>query len=65
LEIEVLNAGITTKESLWRTLAIIQKHRPELVGLDVDELRQRARRQRKLLESYRGATAEEAFAAGS
>jgi hypothetical protein len=56
IELELLIAGILTKESLWQTLAVVQQHRPELGGFDFDELQRRAMQQRLLLESQRTAT---------
>ena len=61
IELELLIAGIVTKESLWQTLAASQEHRPQLSDFDFDALQHRAIDQRMQLESHRGATVAEAF----
>jgi hypothetical protein len=61
LELELLVAGIVAKESLWQTLALVQRLRGELTGFDFDDLRHRARQQRTELEAHRTATVSEAF----
>jgi hypothetical protein len=61
LELELLIAGILTKESLWQTLAIVQQQRSELASFDFDDLQHRAMQQRMLLEANRRPTVEEAF----
>jgi len=61
LELELLVAGIVAKESLWQTLALVQRHRGELNGFDFDDLQHRARQQRSQLEAHRMATVDEAF----
>jgi hypothetical protein len=61
LELELLVAGIVAKESLWQTLALVQRHRGELTGFDFDDLQHRARQQRTQLEAHRSATVNEAF----
>jgi hypothetical protein len=60
-ELELLVAGILSKESLWRTLGVVQRGRPELAGFDFDDLQQRAMEQRMRLESHRATTVEAAL----
>jgi hypothetical protein len=60
LELELLAAGIVVKESLWQTLALVQRHRG-LTGFDFDDLQHRARQQRRQLEAHRTTTVNEAF----
>jgi hypothetical protein len=62
IELELLIAGILTKESLWRTLAVLQQRRPELSAFDFDDLQRRAMEQRILLEAHRTPTVDEALA---
>jgi hypothetical protein len=62
IELELLIAGILTKESLWQTMAVVQQNRPELSGFNFDDLGRRAMQQRVQLESHRTPTANEAFA---
>lgn len=61
VELELLIAGILTKESLWQSLAVVQQHRSELVGIDFAELQRRAMQQRMELESHRAQTVNAAF----
>jgi hypothetical protein len=61
IELELLIAGILTKESLWQTLAVVQQRRSELSAFDFDELQRRAMDQRMQLESHRASTVEEAL----
>jgi hypothetical protein len=61
IELELLIAGILTKESLWQTLAEVQALRPELAGFDFDDLEHRAMRQRMELEAHRRSTVHDAF----
>jgi hypothetical protein len=61
VELELLVAGILTKESLWRTLSVVQQGRSELAGFDFDDLQQRAMEQRMALESHQAATVEAAL----
>jgi len=63
VELELLIAGILTKESLWQTLAIVQQHRPELLGIDFEKLLRQAMQQRIELESHREQTVNAAFPA--
>jgi hypothetical protein len=62
-DLELLIAGIQTKESLWQTLGAIAEHRPALGRFDLDDLQRRALDQRMLLESHRAAAARAALAA--
>jgi hypothetical protein len=61
VELELLVAGILTKESLWRTLSVVQQHRSELAGFDFDGLQRRAMEQRVQLETHRVATINKAL----
>jgi hypothetical protein len=61
VELELLIAGILTKESLWQTLAVVQEQRPELLGIDFEELQRRAMQQRIELEAQREQTVKAAF----
>ena len=61
IELEMLVAGIRTKESLWRSLSVLQQGRSDLAGFDFDDLQRRARDQCTQLEAHRGATVEEAL----
>jgi hypothetical protein len=61
VELEVLSAGILTKESLWHALGVLQHSRPELAGFDFDELQRRAADQRTRLVTHRVATVREAL----
>ena len=61
VELELLCAGILTKESLWRTLGVVQQHRPELAGFEFEDLQRRAIEQRMQLEAHRVATVQEAL----
>jgi hypothetical protein len=60
IELEGLSLGIEGKESLWRSLAGAEIHVP---GFDLAELEERARRQRRRLESHRSEVARRAFSA--
>ena len=61
VELELLVAGILTKESLWQTLTVVQQHRSDLAGFDFDDLQRRAMEQRMQLEAHRIATVKEAL----
>ena len=65
VEIEMLSAGILTKQSLWESLAVVAEHRPELHGIDFGELQRRAQQQRRLLSHHRPTTVHEAFFTGT
>lgn len=53
LSIETLSLGVEGKASLWATLKELRGHYPELQSTDLDELIQRAQRQRRDLEAVR------------
>jgi hypothetical protein len=57
LSIEALSLGVEGKASLWTTLRELRDHYPELLSSDLDDLLQRARRQRQVLETERIAAA--------
>jgi hypothetical protein len=61
IELELLIAGILTKESLWQTMAVVQQWRSELSAFDFDDLQRRAMQQRMLLESHRAPTVDQAL----
>ena len=61
VELELLCAGILTKESLWRTLGVVQQHRPEFAGFEFEDLQRLAMEQRMQLEAHRVATVKEAL----
>jgi hypothetical protein len=61
IELELLIAGILTKESLWQTLAVVRQRQSELSGFDFDDLQRRAMQQRMQLESHRAPTVNEAL----
>ena len=53
LSIEALSLGVEGKASLWTTLRELRGRYPELLSTDLDELLQRAQRQRQVLEAER------------
>jgi hypothetical protein len=57
LSIEALSLGVEGKASLWTTLRELRDHYPELLSSDLDDLLQRAQRQRQVLETERLAAA--------
>ena len=57
LSIEALSLGIEGKASLWTTLRELRGRYPELLSSELDDLLQRAQRQRQVLESERIAAA--------
>lgn len=57
LSIETLSLGVEGKASLWTTLRELRGHYPELLSSDLDDLLQRAQRQRQVLEAERLAAA--------
>ena len=61
--LEALSLGIEGKLALWRALAVVQT-RPELEGLDLERLAERAVDQRCRVEVARLDAAKAAFAAG-
>lgn len=60
-ELEMLVAGITAKEALWRSLSLTQISQAELGGADLGQLIERARRQRESVENWRQAAAKRTF----
>lgn len=58
LSIEALSLGIEGKAALWATLRELRDHDPELQSTDLDDLLQRAQRQRQVLETERIAAAK-------
>lgn len=58
LSIEALSLGVEGKASLWTTLRELRDHYPELQSTDLDDLLQRAQRQRQVLETERIAAAK-------
>jgi hypothetical protein len=61
LSIEALALGVEGKASLWTTLLELRGHFPELASTDLDNLLQRAQRQRQVLETERTAAAQRAL----
>jgi hypothetical protein len=62
LSIEALSLGVEGKASLWTTLRELREQYPELLSSDLDDLLQRAHRQRQVLETERIAAARRALA---
>jgi hypothetical protein len=62
LSIEALSLGVEGKASLWATLQELRGHYPELDSTDLDDLLQRAQRQRQVLENERNAAAQRSLA---
>ena len=58
LGIEALSLGVEGKAALWTTLREMRDHYPELQSTDLDDLLQRAQRQRQVLETERIAAAK-------
>jgi hypothetical protein len=65
LELDVLQAGLQGKESLWRSLALVAGGEPALRDVDLDRLVVRARAQQELLEARRAPVAGEALGAAT
>ena len=63
MEAEALSLGIEGKRLLWHSLRQAAGADPRLAAIDFDELIERARRQRELLEPFRLDAATKAFAA--
>jgi hypothetical protein len=63
--LEVLALGIEGKQGLWKALAAVAMHMPELQGMDYERLTQRAEDQRGRVEGMRLEAAKEAFVAAS
>jgi hypothetical protein len=60
-EFEMLSAGIMSKASLWQNCELCLAGRPELAGVDFNELVQRAESQRAKLEAHRARIVDDAF----
>lgn len=60
-EIEALSLGVEGKLALWRALRRTHGSDPRLAGVDLDELIDRARSQRRRLERQRVRAADEAL----
>ena len=60
-EFEMLSAGIMSKASLWRSCEQSLAGRPELAGVDFNELCERAERQRAKLETHRARIVDDTF----
>ncbi|MEJ7570043.1 MAG: hypothetical protein WKF41_17480 [Gaiellaceae bacterium] len=63
LELETLSVGISGKLALWRSLEQLPEIVERLPGIDLEQLVERAQRQRAELEEHRLAAAREAFVA--
>jgi hypothetical protein len=61
LELEALSVGIAGKLALWQTLQSLPNVRERLRAVDLDELAERARRQRDEVEEHRRQAAVTAF----
>jgi len=62
LSIDALSLGVEGKSALWVTLRELHDDYPELQSTDLDDLFQRAQRQRQILETERIAAAQRALA---
>jgi hypothetical protein len=60
IELELLAGGVETKRALWVTIRALMQDGVDL-GVDLEELIARARRQRRLIERRRVQAAAEAF----
>ena len=65
LELEALSVGVGGKLALWESLLAMPGIRERLSGFDLDDLAERARRQRAEIEEYRLRAARQAFAPGA
>ena len=65
LSIEALSLGVEGKVSLWATLRDLRGRYPELESTDLDDLLERAQRQRQVLEAERTAAARRSLATDS
>ena len=65
LELEALSVGVAGKLALWKSLLATPGIPERLSGFDLDDLSERAGRQRAEIEGYRLRAAREAFAAGA
>ena len=64
LELEALTVGITGKLALWQALQRLPRSEQRLPGVDLDQLVERALRQRAEVEEHRLWADEQAFAGG-
>lgn len=62
LELEALSVGIAGKLALWQTLQRLPDIDERLPDIDLEQLAERAERQRADVERYRSHAADEAFA---
>jgi hypothetical protein len=62
LELEALTVGVAGKLSLWQSLQLVPGTGERLRGVDLEQLAERARRQRAEIEELRLRAAREAFA---
>jgi hypothetical protein len=65
IELETLEAGITAKEALWRSLLLARTNEARLAPVKLERLIKRARSQREKLETCRLEAARAAFAYSS
>lgn len=65
LELEALSVGVAGKLALWESLLTVQEIGEHLSRFHLDDLAERARRQRAEIEEYRLRAAREAFARGA
>lgn len=63
LSIEALSLGVEGKAALWTTLRELRGHYPQLASSNLDDLIQRAQRQRQILETERIAAAKRSLSA--
>ena len=61
LELETLSVGIAGKLALWQSLQSVPHLGARLPGCDLDQLEERARRQRAEVEKHRLEAARETF----
>jgi len=64
LELEALSVGVAGKRALWESL-LTTRIGGRLAGIDLEELAERARRQRDAIEDCRVRAAREAFDGGT
>jgi hypothetical protein len=65
LELEALSVGVAGKLALWESLLTVPEIGERLSRFHLDDLAERARRQRAEIEEYRLRAAREAFARGA
>ena len=61
LELEALSVGVAGKLALWQSLESVPALSEQLSGFDLDQLAERARRQRAEIEVHRTNAARETF----